>query len=112
MAEVGGKTTLEDENTIVLQAGHVYFMSYTFNAAPGVGNYIQILPYFNTFPQFIYSTTASNSTPDSNGVVSVSSSFIVLAARTDTVRVRFAITSNSTDYLDLSGAVSIFTLTN
>lgn len=112
MYEVGGRTSLTGTDTITLAAGYVYQISFVLLSAAGVGQYIQVTPYFNGIIQTFYSTASSNSTPNTNGVTSVSASFITETTLNTSVGITIKLATSSTASLDTSGVVTIIPITN
>ena len=102
----GGLTSLPTDDTITLQPGYVYAVSYVFLATPEPGNYFQILPFINGTPRLLYSFTGNAA----NGRNAAASAFFLTnEALYEPVDLSFSLTYPDTvRNIDISGAVSIY----
>ncbi|MSS86815.1 hypothetical protein FYJ45_00135 [Eisenbergiella tayi] len=102
----GGLTSLPTDDTITLQPGYVYAISYVFLATPEPGNYFQILPFMNGTPRLLYSFTGNAA----NGRNAAASAFFLTnEALYEPVDLSFSLTYPDTvRNIDISGAVSIY----
>lgn len=105
MFNEGSKILLRDEETIVLPAGHLYQISYVFQATVEEGNYFQILPFLDDTPGLLYAFYA----PAGAGRnASASAGFITNRALEQAAVLRFLVAyPEELCWIDLSGSVSI-----
>ena len=109
VTEVGNLTGLSDASTIELAAGHTFFVSYIYSGSPGTESYIQIIPQINGVLGLRYSAQNGTSAPGSNGIASVSASFLVITSDAPQT-LRFSFTTSAASSVSVDGAVTIFSL--
>lgn len=106
-ARNGDLARLQNNNTMVLSPGYVYFVGYSLLATPGVNSYIQVLPYINGEPRLFYGTFAPTNSVWSNA--SLAGSFLVneSAEKECSLQLRILFAENTRN-IDATGVFSVF----
>lgn len=107
ISQAGGLAVVSNSDTVLLQAGYVYYVSYTALATPEINGYFQTQPYLNGAPRLNSGTFSPTNSVWRNA--STANSFLVTEAMQEEAQLQIRLDyADTAKNIDLSGSLIIF----
>lgn len=106
-AQEGELVRTTDQNTLLLAAGYIYYISYNIIATPELNSFFQTVPYIDGSPRLYYATFSPTNSVWRNA--SAANGFIVDESGREECTLQLRLTfAENTRNIDASGVLSIF----